>query len=56
MEQKKLFNAVMFDECVLYLWPEMTTFGQFIGCPQSFVELQLHFKLHFPSVKMQFET
>ena len=25
--------------------------GQFIGCPQTFVELQLRFKLHFPSVK-----
>ena len=30
--------------------------GQFIGCPQTFVEVQLHFKLHFPIVKMQFET
>ena len=30
--------------------------GQLIGRPQTFVELQLHFKLHFPSVKMQFET
>ena len=30
--------------------------GQFIGRPQTFVELQLRFKLHFPSVKMQFET
>ena len=27
--------------------------GQFIGRPQTFVELQLHFKLHFRSVKMQ---
>ena len=30
--------------------------GQFIGRPQTFVELQLCFKLHFPSVKMQFDT
>ena len=30
--------------------------GQFIARPQTFVELQLRFKLHFPSVKMQFET
>ena len=31
-------------------------YGQFIGRPQTFVELQLHFKLYFLSVKMQFET
>ena len=30
--------------------------GQFIGRPQTFVELQLHFKLHFYTEKMQFET
>ena len=30
--------------------------GQFIGRPQTFVELQLRFKLHFLSVKMQFKT
>ena len=32
------------------------THGQFIGRPQTFVELQLRSKLHFLSVKMQFET
>ena len=35
---------------------EDLTCGQFIGRPQTFLELQLRFKLHFPSVKMQFET
>ena len=30
--------------------------GQFIGRPQTFVELQLRFKLHFYTKKMQFET
>ena len=30
--------------------------GQFIGRKQTFVELQLRFKLYFLSVKMQFET
>ena len=30
--------------------------GQFIGRPQTFVELQLRFKLHFYTMKMQFET
>ena len=29
--------------------------GQFIGRPQTFVELQLRFKLHFYTKKMQFE-
>ena len=29
--------------------------GQFIGRPQTFVELQLRFKLHFYTRKMQFE-
>ena len=30
--------------------------GQFIGRPQTFVELQSRFKLHFYTKKMQFET
>ena len=30
--------------------------SQFIGRPQTFVELQLRFKLHFYTKKMQFET
>ena len=30
--------------------------GQFICRPQTFVELQLRFKLHFYTKKMQFET
>ena len=30
--------------------------GQFIGRPQTFVELQLCINSNFPSVKMQFET
>ena len=32
--------------------PSYHTCGQFIGRPQTFVELQLRFKLHFLSVKM----
>ena len=30
--------------------------GQFIGRPQTFVELKLRFKVQFPSVIMQFVT
>ena len=29
--------------------------GQFIGRPQTFVELQLRFKQHFYTKKMQYE-
>ena len=36
-------------------WPEGAG-SRFIGRPQTFVELQLHFKLHFYTRKMQFET
>ena len=41
---------------VNFLLNWFVTCGQFIGRPQTFLELQLRFKLHFPSVKMQFET
>ena len=37
---------------LLFYW----SLGQFIGRPQTFVELQLCFKLHFYTRKMQFET
>ena len=34
----------------------LNAIGQFIGRPQTFVELQLRFNLHFYTRKMQFET
>jgi len=36
-------------------WKYSVCRGQFIGLPQTFVELQLRFKLHFYTRKMQFE-
>ena len=36
--------------------PENACSGQFISRPQTFVKLQLRFKLHFYTKKMQFET
>ena len=35
---------------------EQDSSGQFISRPQTFLELQLRFKLHFYTKKMPFET
>ena len=47
-------NKIVFLNYILSL--QERTCGQFIGHPQTFVELQLHFKLQFYTKKMQFET
>ena len=55
--QPKRIRVVMIVEPDpdLDFWLFSDSGGQFIGSPQTFVELQLRFKLHFPSVKIQFE-
>ena len=36
---KKIFNAVMFDECVLALWPEMATRGRLFNLISAFLHI-----------------
>ena len=36
---KNVFNAVMFDECVLELWPEMATRGRLINIISAFLHI-----------------
>ena len=51
-----IFSVVKAPSAIFLFLKEKTTSGQFISRPQTFLELQLHFKRHFLSVKMQFET